>query len=129
MNTSSITNEDAGKTTGEILLWLLQIATATVFLMAAYPRLSGTPAMVEMFEKIGLGQWFRYLTGTLEVLGSVLLLVPGLSGIGALVLMAVTTGAIVTHLTVLGGSPAHAAEYLALSAMVAWFRRNQIFRR
>ena len=31
--------------------------------------------MVEMFDKIGLGQWFRYLTGGLEVTGAILLLV------------------------------------------------------
>ena len=29
--------------------------------------------MVEMFAKLGAGQWFRYLTGALEVIGAVAL--------------------------------------------------------
>jgi uncharacterized membrane protein len=33
--------------------------------------------MVGLFDAIGIGQWFRYLTGGLEVLGAVALLVPG----------------------------------------------------
>lgn len=34
--------------------------------------------MVELFNEIGLGQWFRYLTGGLEVVGAVALLIPRL---------------------------------------------------
>jgi hypothetical protein len=37
-----------------------------------------------MFDKIGLGQWFRYVTGSLEVVGALLLLVPRTSAIGGL---------------------------------------------
>jgi uncharacterized membrane protein YphA (DoxX/SURF4 family) len=102
MSTSSITDEDAGKTAVEVLLWLLQITTAVLFFMAAYPKLTGSPMMVELFGKIGFGQWFRFFTGALETLGGVLLLVPGFAGFGALLLMAVTLGATATHLTVLG---------------------------
>ena len=129
MPTSSITNEDAGKTAAEVLLWLLQIATAVLFFTAAYPKLAGSPEMVGLFDAIGFGQWFRYLTGTLETLGGILLLVPGFARLGAWLLIAVMTGAIVTHLTVLGGSPGHAAEYLGLSMLIAWFRRSQVWRR
>ena len=38
----------------------------------------------ELFEQIGLGQWFRVATGVVEVTGAVALLVPGLASIGAL---------------------------------------------
>ena len=129
MSTPSITNEDAGKTAGEVFVWLLQVVTAALFFMASLPKLTGDPMMVALFEKIGLGQWLRFLTGALETLGGILLLIPGVAGFGALLLIAVMMGAIITHLTVLGGSPEHAVEYLALSALVAWFRRNQFLRR
>ena len=128
MGTVSITDEDAGKKAGEVLLWVLQIATAALFFLAAVPKLTGSPQMVALFEKIGFGQWFRYLTGSLEILGGVLLLIPGWAGLGGVLLVAVMVGAIATHLTVLGGSPAHAVEYLALAALVAWFRRGQILK-
>jgi putative oxidoreductase len=31
----------------------------------------GDPAMVEMFATIGIGQWFRYVVGALEIAGAV----------------------------------------------------------
>jgi hypothetical protein len=31
---------------------------------------------VGLFRQIGLGQWFRYFTGAVEILGGVLVLVP-----------------------------------------------------
>ena len=125
---AGITDDGVGKKTGEVLLWLLQIVTAAAFFMAAFPKLAGSSMMVEVFEKIGLGQWFRYLTGALEAVGGLLLLIPGFAGSGALLLMAIMVGAIVTHLTMIGGSPAHAVDYLALAALVAWLRRKQIWK-
>ena len=49
------------------MLWVLQIAAAGMFLMVGFLKLSGNPQLVGLFEAIGLGQWFRYLTGSLEV--------------------------------------------------------------
>jgi len=40
------------------------------FIGAGGTKLVGVPAMVEMFGKVGLGQWFRYVTGVLEVAGA-----------------------------------------------------------
>jgi hypothetical protein len=36
--------------------------------------------MVESFDRIGLGQWFRIVTGLVEIVGAVALLVPGKEG-------------------------------------------------
>ena len=51
-------------------LWILQIGAAGMFLMVGFFKLSGDPQMVGLFDAIGLGQWFRYVTGSLEVLGA-----------------------------------------------------------
>ena len=40
-------------------LWVLQIASAAMFLFAGFLKLSGAPLMVQEFGAIGLGQWFR----------------------------------------------------------------------
>src|SRR5688572_17097854 len=69
-----------------VALWVLQIAVAAVFVVSALPKLAGAPMMVQMFDALGFGQWFRYFTVLLELGGAVLLLVPALAGIGALVL-------------------------------------------
>jgi hypothetical protein len=79
--------------------------------------------MVQMFNAIGFGQWFRYLTGGIEVVSAVLLLVPRLAFFGALVLIPTMIGAIITHVFVVGGSPVPAAVLLLAAAGIAWVRR------
>ena len=69
-----------------VLLWVLQIGAAGMFLMVGFLKISGDPQLVGLFEAIGIGQWFRYLTGTLEVAGAILLLIPRTSGLAALML-------------------------------------------
>jgi putative oxidoreductase len=103
-------------------LWVLQVLTATVFLAAGFATLSGQPMMVETFEKIGVGQWFRYLTGGIEVVSAVLLLIPRLTPIGAALLVGTMAGAVLSHLLVLGGSPVPALVLGCFAALVLWGR-------
>lgn len=111
-----------------ITLWVLQVAAAAILFMAGVSKLSGTEQMVGLFEKIGIGQWFRFVTGGLEALGSLALLVPPLAGAGALVLGVVMAGAVATHLFVIGGSPAMALGLLLVMTVVAWGRRDRTVR-
>jgi putative oxidoreductase len=108
-----------------VVLWVLQIAAAGMFLMVGFLKLSGDPQLVGLFEAIGLGQWFRYLTGTLEVAGAFLLLIPRTSGLGALMLAGVMVGAVVTHVFIVGGSPLPAIILLVVTGVVAWGRRQR----
>ena len=107
-----------------ITVWVLQVATGLAFLAAGTSKLAGAQQMVEMFDKIGAGQWFRYLTGLLEVTGAISLFVPRFAFYGAALLVAVMAGAVFTHLTVLGGSPVPAATLLVMSAIIAYLRKN-----
>ena len=111
---------------GLIALWVVQVALAGMFLLAGGSKLLGAPAMVGLFDAIGIGQWFRYLTGLIEVGSALALLVPSFAVFGALVLVATMVGAIVTHLFIVGGSPAMPAILLVGSAAVVWTRRHQI---
>jgi len=108
-----------------VVLWVLQIAAAGMFLMVGFLKLSGDAQLVGLFETIGLGQWFRYLTGTLEVAGAFLLLIPRTSGLGALMLAGVMLGAVVTHVFIVGGSPLPAIILLVATGVVAWGRRQR----
>ena len=109
-----------------ILLWVLTLFIAGMFLFAAAMKLSAQPMMVAMFGQIGLGQWFRVFTGTLEVLGAVLVLVPATAVYGALLLAVVMIGAIITHLFIIGGSPLIPIALLASAIAIAYLRREQI---
>ena len=118
----------ASGSTGKIMnvgLWILQIGAAGMFLTVGFLKLSGDPQMVALFQAIGLGQWFRYVTGSLEVLGAVLLLIPRLTGLGALLLVGVTLGAVTTHLFVIGGNPLSAIILLIVTGIIAWGRRER----
>ena len=79
--------------------------------------------MVQTFDAIGLGQWFRYLTGGIEVVSAVLLLAPRLAFFGAIVLIPTMIGAIITHVFVVGGNPVPAAVLLLAGVGIAWARR------
>src|SRR3954467_11338224 len=108
-----------------VFVWTLQVLAAAMFLFAGTSKLAGAPLMGQQFGTIGLGQWFRYLTGTIEVVSALLLLVPSLALYGALALAVTMVGAIITHLAIIGGSPVPAIVLLAATSAVAWFRSHQ----
>jgi uncharacterized membrane protein YphA (DoxX/SURF4 family) len=106
--------------------WVVSVPLALMFIMAGASKLRGVPMMVGLFEAIGIGQWFRYLTGSLEILGAALLFVPRLSGVGALTLAGVMLGAIATHLFIVGGSIAMPVALLVGALFVAYVRRDRV---
>lgn len=112
-----------------IALWALQIALAVALGGAGLGKLAGAPEMVQLFDAVGIGQWLRYVTGTLELLGSILLLVPAGAGAGALLLAGVMSGAIVSHLLVLDTPPTAPLGLLAGLAIVCVARRADILAR
>jgi len=102
------------------IVWGLRILLALVFGAAGIAKLAGAPQMVQVFEAIGFGQWFRYVTGVVEVGGAVLLLVPATGFVGALLMAVTMVFAVATHLMLIGGSPAPAIALALLSAFAAW---------
>ena len=93
---------------------------AAAFLAAGAAKLAGPEMMVKQFEAIGLGQWFRYLTGILEIAAAILLLIPRRAGYGALLLIPIMLGAAGAHLVVFKDSPVAPLVLLGLAAVVAW---------
>lgn len=110
----------------KIASWGLRILAATAFLAAGGAKLAGVPMMVETFDQIGLGQWFRVVTGLVEIAGAIALLVPVTAGFGGLLLAVTMVFAVVTHLFVIGGSPLPAVVLLAITATVAWLHRASV---
>lgn len=102
------------------IVWAVRVLLALAFGAAGAAKLAGVPMMVQVFEAIGFGQWFRYVTGVVEILGVVMLLVPATAFFGALWLTVTMAGAVTTHLVLIGGSPLPALVLGLLSAFVAW---------
>jgi putative oxidoreductase len=122
---SSQDQEKSGKGKN-ITLWVFQALIAGMFLMAGGSKLAGVAQMVATFDALGFGQWFRYLTGAIEVVSAILLLTPRFSSFGALLGIGTMIGAVATHLFLIGGSPAMAAILLVFNLIVGYGRKEQI---
>lgn len=110
------------------LVWGVRILLALAFGAAGASKLAGVAQMVAVFDTIGIGQWFRYLTGGIEVLGAVLMLVPATGLLAGLLLGGTMVGATISHLVVLPGSPVPAIVLGLLCAVVVWNTRPAQFR-
>lgn len=110
------------------LVWAFQILAAAQFFMTGLDKLSDAPVMVQLFAAVGFGQWFRYVTGTIEIVSSVLLLVPGVAALGAALLAMTMAGALIAHATVLPYSPAKVIVLLVMVSVVFWARRPELFK-
>jgi putative oxidoreductase len=82
--------------------------------------------MVATFDVIGVGQWFRYVTGAIEVGAAALLWVPGRQWIGAGLLVCTIIGAILAHLLILGPSLVPALVLGLLCAVVLYVYRADV---
>ena len=93
-----------------IALIIVKVLLTLAFLAAGIGKLIGAPMMVETFDTIGLGQWFRYVTGIIEVGGAVLLWVPRRQSWGAALLGATMVGAVLAHVVLLAVEAAGATS-------------------
>jgi uncharacterized membrane protein len=75
------------------MTWLPRIGVAVAFLSIGYGKFGEHSSWVRIFDRIGFGQWFRYLTGTMQIAGAVLVLIPRTFVIGILMLACTMFGA------------------------------------
>ena len=83
----------------------LKALLSLVFMMAGAAKLSGADEMIAIYEQIGIGQWFRYLTGCIEVTAAIGLLINKTSLYASAAFVRVMIGAVFAHLFLIGGSP------------------------
>lgn len=83
---------------------VLQSLLALMFLMAGFGKVTGSKMHVEGFKKWGYPQWFRIVTGIIELVGAVALIVgywnSSWLAVGALILGITGIGGIITHIRV-----------------------------
>lgn len=82
--------------------WICRIAAAAILLQTLYFKFTAAPESVYIFSTLGLEPWGRIGSGVAELIASILLLVPATTALGALLSLGVISGAIASHLTVLG---------------------------
>lgn len=117
-----------------IASWVLQLTVAGIFLQTLFFKFTAAPESVEIFTKLGMEPWGRLGSGAAELLAAILLLWPRFVSLGAALALGVISGAIMSHLTVLGISVRDDGGLLfgmallvfAASAAVALLRRRQL---
>ncbi len=82
--------------------WAFQLIVAGILLQTLFFKFTGAAESVYIFSTLGAEPWGRIGSGVVELIAALLLLYPATITIGALLALGVITGAIVSHLTVLG---------------------------
>jgi putative oxidoreductase len=111
---------------GVLTTWLPRIAVGLVFVTVGSSKFRD-PMWVRLFGQIGLGQWFRYLTGVMQIGGGLLVLIPRLALMAVIMLACTMAGAAIAWLTVLH-APANApipGALLVILIAIGWSEYNR----
>ena len=117
-----------------IFFWVLRFLAALIMLQTLFFKFSGAEESVYIFSTLGIEPWGRIGTGCLELIASVLILIPKTTGIGAVLGLGIMSGALFVHFTRLGlvvkGDHGQLFIYcliVFLSCLVlAWSFKNQL---
>ena len=88
--------------TGRILDWVARILAAVIMLQTLFFKFSAAEESVYIFSTLGMEPWGRIGTGVLELIASLLILVPRTTAWGALLGAGLMAGAVFFHVTKLG---------------------------
>ena len=95
-------NSTAPSTGLTIFSWILRIVAAAILLQTLYFKFSAAPESVYIFTKVGAEPWGRIVSGIIELIAAILLLIPRFTWLGSMLALGVMAGAILSHLTILG---------------------------
>ncbi len=96
------------------------------FVAAGLAKLAGVDMMVATFDAVGVGQWFRYVTGVIEIAGAALLWIKGREVFGAALLAVTMAGAVLAHLLILGPSLVPALVLGLLATFIVWRHKGDL---
>lgn len=85
-----------------ITSWTLRAIAAVVLLQTLFFKFTAAKESIYIFSTLGIEPWGRIGTGVVELIASILLLLPQTVVFGALLSLGVISGAIFFHLTKLG---------------------------
>jgi hypothetical protein len=85
-----------------IISWMLQLIVAVILFQTLFFKFTGAEESRYIFSKLGLEPWGRIGSGVVELIAVVLILFPRTASLGALLSLAVISGALVSHFTKLG---------------------------
>jgi len=85
-----------------IASWILRILAALIMLQTLFFKFTASEESVYIFSELGMEPWGRIGTGIVELMASILILIPRTTFIGALIAIGLMIGAVGAHLVKLG---------------------------
>jgi DoxX-like family len=117
-----------------IVYWAARIIAAIIMLQTLFFKFSASPESVYIFTAVGMEPWGRIGVGVLELIASVLIILPATAYLGAGLALGLMGGAIGMHLTLLGievqGDGGQLFLYAVIvtvcSLYVLWYDLNKV---
>lgn len=106
--------------TNSILSWGLRIISAVIMLQTLYFKFSGAEESIYIFTQMQIEPWGRIATGIAELVAAILLLYPATIAIGALLGVGIMSGALLSHIAVLGIEVKEDGGQLFIYALLVW---------
>ncbi len=85
-----------------ILIWIVKSIAIVILLQTLFFKFSGAAESVYIFSKLGIEPFGRIGSGIVELIASVLIMIPSKSLLGAILGAGTMLGAILSHLLILG---------------------------
>lgn len=85
-----------------ILTWIIKLTAVIILLQTLYFKFTGASESVYIFSTLGIEPFGRIGSGVVELIASILILIPRTTLLGALLALGTMLGAIFSHLFVLG---------------------------
>ena len=117
---------ETARRTRLVAIWTLRVVLGLAFLAIGTAKLTGSLHTVQTFRAFGWGQWFRYASGSLDIIGALLLFTPRWTCYGALLLTCTVGLAAVLSLGRLQDL-LPALTLTLLAALLAWLTRREAF--
>ena len=86
----------------KIFDWTVRIVVAVILLQTLFFKFTGAKESVYIFTTLGAEPWGRIASGVVELIASILLLIPRTAAFGAILVFGTACGALFAHLTKLG---------------------------
>ncbi len=106
--------------------WSLRLILALVFLYQGLDKFGSRRLWIRVFSEIGVGQWFRYATGAVEIIGAILVMIRKATAVAVTLLACTMVGALLTQVAIIGVGPQTVlvGVLIALILAVGWRRRQ-----
>lgn len=85
-----------------LFVWATRLIAAIILLQTLFFKFTGAPESVWIFETLGAGALGRIGSGIIELIVAILILTPKFTKLGSMGALATMSGAILSHLFILG---------------------------